>query len=621
MSKFVLILNKNCSSDLSEYKSVDVRFRQELSPIMPVAFSEEQYDRLEVFFDRVLPELTDSKDISISVKINEKEINELDFSIIDTGKKLVIQLNSYISKKIFFNCMGLATISLKIKNNYLNKEKEFFSELISVFVKQGPEKKNITSITDYVFNHSPFISNTQFSGELFTDEPGNKAESNFNDISYLKKLIDIYTRNIQYFSANSLHSISTVSSIEPFEKITSISSETIAYISSHPEELLPAKSNTGIKFRNNYYVPKHTLVKKKIKISENYENIVILSFIGMLSREFDNIFSPLKSINHYDTKTIKKIGDYEFAATRQLSSIENASAISNKLLHLKNKLNRIYNIYRLILSDVNEIPIKGTPKSTFFFQKIIAYRQIYELILDYFNRRKQGLSAQEFIINLIEKDQWYEYYTLLKICETMESCGYKLVGKDSIKWWKETEYFKKSFENVYFFSYGDTSISLFYQPVIKEYLTKYSNLELYRSSKWYMYSDYYSKNNLEFSSRKLDVYTPDFIIKYTYKSGNSGYLILDSKYSSTENVIRNELVKLLFKYIASISCVKKHDEKFGLVMLCGKYSSEHCRFHNVPNPVSEEISKYIDLIELREYNMENSEIDKLKEILLQLRSK
>ena len=81
--------------------------------------------------------------------------------------------------------------------------------------------------------------------------------------------------------------------IAPFEKLRDITPNTMVYISTHVDELQRVNINSGIKFNNQFFQPKTTLVKSVQYTTDIYENRVIVGFILKIIVELGEMLSQL----------------------------------------------------------------------------------------------------------------------------------------------------------------------------------------------------------------------------------------------------------------------------------------------------------------------------------------
>ena len=77
--------------------------------------------------------------------------------------------------------------------------------------------------------------------------------------------------------------------VDSFEKLQSISSQTIQYIIQHTDELRPVNFNTGITINKQNYQPSKTLISSTIESTDVFENQIIIGFIKTILTELSKM--------------------------------------------------------------------------------------------------------------------------------------------------------------------------------------------------------------------------------------------------------------------------------------------------------------------------------------------
>ena len=103
------------------------------------------------------------------------------------------------------------------------------------------------------------------------------------------------------------------------------------------------------------------------------------------------------------------------------------------------------------------------------------------------------------------------------------------------------------YNNTFVFTKQETKLTLFFQPVIFGNDSTINGISLYRNTSTNAQQDVRKKGG--------DSYTPDYMIKIE-KSGITNYIILDAKFSTTENIRIHQLQELVYKYLFSISTLR-----------------------------------------------------------------
>lgn len=464
------------------------------------------------------------------------------------------------NKKPFLGCYGIARLSIII-NGF-----EYTSPYISVFIKEENYNKDIDCMIEYIYNNcEQYLYEEHKNNRMANDVFYNGDTSIQAKIQLLNEIVENLTTLFPLFKNSPYSKLINKNIIAPFEKLRDVTPNTMVYISTHVDELQRVNINSGIKFNNQFFQPRTTLVKSVQYTTDIYENRAIVSFIL-------NIIVELKEMLSIVEKSLLSIG-----ACRKVNGyIESKYYIYQKskkalekyrtdIIGLLPKFNVIYFNYQKTL-NVSKLQLTSTPNFTNVFKNIIQYRQMFEIMYKWFNSGRYNLAKEEFILSFISTSKIYEYYCLLKISNIFISAGYELKTEYSFTYSEDDYYKNVRYNNTFEFYKGGVNITLYFQPKIYSGILKENRnkISLFRCSSFGI-----SKFNK--SNKKNCYYTPDYLIKINNSSGDI-YYVLDAKLSQKYQVVKNQLQDLIYKYLFSLASFNQNDSIMGLLILCGKIS-------------------------------------------------
>lgn len=244
----------------------------------------------------------------------------------------------------------------------------------------------------------------------------------------------------------------------------------------------------------------------------------------------------------------------------------------HKLSDITEELKKLYKQY----SDLFGLESKALatlPRKTKTFQEIMPYSKAFEVIIKWFQFGEYSMEKDKLILQVKTLDKLFEYYCLFKLLELFTSNGY---GKENIDvpaykfdYTAADDYYQneKDVANTYLLRKSDTSVTLYYQPVISS--IRFENgISLYKTVK-----------------TNHPYYTPDFVLKFTHDDGNEEYAVLDAKFSSRQNILKNSLPDVMKKYSNDMSSAKDNNAPRMVWILQGRVNSSEnsiCRYHNSP---------------------------------------
>ena len=191
-------------------------------------------------------------------------------------------------RRIFLDCYGFAELSFTLILDD-GTERYLISEYLPVLVQRGKLNEKVKAMVSYVYEHQESL--------LLNGEPRPRNMANLKENGYrslaaqiilAEEIAAIYEASYGYFKANSRFRIKKIATIDRLERLQYITSATLKYIVSHPEQLKTVNSDAGVRIGNCVYQPQKTLSLKNVNSYDIYENRVILSF---LRKMIDEVFA------------------------------------------------------------------------------------------------------------------------------------------------------------------------------------------------------------------------------------------------------------------------------------------------------------------------------------------
>lgn len=499
----------------------------------------------------------------ISMSINGVDV--ITNNLVKDNKLELIPTYSFLSKynfdKPFADFFGFIQIEIIIGSQ------SWFSEFLQILLPENEFTNDLKAMARYVANNQDALLVTDSPSLSFTNSPNPDSDPP-DTLATLNKtletIIHVYERHIGYFKGHAETKLIQIQKRDNFEKIKNFSGHTLSSILQNPGELIPVTYSTGLTDGWHYYQPLHALVADNVQSRDTYENSVILSFLSHISQKIILVLNDVQNLLDQDL--------YESKIQGYISSIDAIwtslhGRLSNEIEHLKNiktKIEQLLVIYRRLL-PVKEMQIISMPQANQVFLRVPTYRLFFELIGQWFSLPQFNLKKEILIFTFLLNSRLYEYFVLLSEINAIISQGFKPVRNSKFDWsLTEKNIIPEDdfFANTFTFIKEDTTVTLYFQPVVGGHQQIDDNgVELRRITTL--------KYNSE--ARGGYYYRPDYIIK-VQNSSSAEYTILDAKYSKYEVVRSQYAAELAFKYLMSIRCCKNTDQLRGLHVYYGKRS-------------------------------------------------
>lgn len=335
----------------------------------------------------------------------------------------------------------------------------------------------------------------------------------------------------------------------PLEQARNVDARQIAWLSKNPYVLRESKRQTGISYDKNYYVPIKMLSMTKKIDNDTYENIAILTFLKELPKSLNKILMALEEEQtRLQSEKSKYIIPPHLGNNYELTTFNFILLMLNRLerqMALLQKL--IYDYHELYESYVNILYCRPQerfilPHSTPVFSGYRHYNIAFQCMMEWWvGYRDFLLEGEQYILRLKKVSKIFEFYCLVNLIYGIQAQGYLLIQSERFNYGEN----EPLVNNIYTFQskYTNTTITLFYEPLIYSNPSKNKAFDLYKLKR----NEYY------------DYFAPDFLIKYESKDyPRSLYGILDAKFSTLKTIRKITIKEVAYKYLLQIGSTSSH---------------------------------------------------------------
>lgn len=492
--------------------------------------------------------------------------------------------------KPFLQSYGAIIIELELDG------KQFFSKSIAVMVSNTEVNNSVMNMIEYIYsNCENYLYEEHKYSSILSGIKKNDTISLEAKIAFLQQTLDIYKRSYQYLKTNPYSKLERTEKIDTFDKLQSVSQQTIRFITHNIDELAAVNYDTGIRFHNQYYQPNRVLIECNSYSYDVYENRVIIGFLKTLVLEINNTIKSLSEKTSRKSKSTTSDGYYNSMYQIFSRSIKKIDGYVASLRSLQNSYQQLYYSYSKLFNISADL-VTSLPVITSVFRSINAYRQIYNVIQKWFSIGNYDLGKDELLLSFISTSQIYEYYCLIKMLCNINSTDFDLVESKRISYRVSNSFYcDTKYNNTFVFKNDTIKLTLFFQPVIYGDDKALNGLNLFRNT---------SSDSKKGSNNRGKTYNPDYIIKAEYGDGND-YIILDAKFSTPENIRLNQLQGLVYKYLFSISTLDEKDRLLGLYILCGKRLGKDGKdiIHDLAKKIGRSVIPFAEILVVNGVNM------------------
>jgi hypothetical protein len=486
----------------------------------------------------------------IDITITAPEHSEIFLLLGDYEIKLRYNNGQYHAKKIspFVNTLGTTCFNLDVSG------KNIESRAVNVFCSKLTYDKAVQFLR-YLSVETPEIAQLCFS----TSKLGSDGKNSNLDIITRKleaglKVLTYLTKHAERFKRDPIYVNEASSEVENYHKHTTIDADSIAYLATHPDQLLKSDSyHCDLVLEGRHYEINNIAKRTARKNLDIYENRVILSFIENFYYFLQEARKNLEAGAKTGQEIIVNNGDSYFSFDRMLKDSGLILSMHSKKIEKGIQIcSQLLKLFRQLLpcTLLNTETYKPRPSP-----KVLAkahYKDTYGFLKHYYFAEEPEWSGSMDFFGLRNLSKVYEMVCLFRLIRSLINQGCRLNAVDYIEI-KNSEVVSRTNNrpvnepyNYYNFKIGDKLIEFYYEP----------RIPLYRSS--------LSTN----SFRLVDVvnyrvgrtWMPDFLIRIL-DDGVSSYHILDAKYSTEVlvNETNGHLDKCIRKYVNGIKILGEDD--------------------------------------------------------------
>lgn len=450
------------------------------------------------------------------------------------------------NSSLFLLTYGMTEIIVHVEF-FDGDEQYLFTEPLSVAVRKEYEKsiESLYEMLNVIYHKDDML--------LYQSKPDNrrrqidiynKADNRLEvEIDELRLILQTLQKNFPYFLKNSCQLTETKYCVDSLEKIRSLEAKNIQYIVTHPEELNETYNSNGIYINNNRFIPRKTLVGVSEYTRNTYENRIIVSFIWTVLTHIkirkEEITNLLKK-NEIDVHTKAEAKKDYVLCTKIIQQYIKITytRYEEKFIEFQKQFSAIYSQYCLALVKETTI-LNKVPEPTPTFLEIYHYRNVFQLINQWFGNSKFRVPQNNILLQFSNADRIYEYYCLLGLYGSLLELGFEEIYERREAYKYKVNYTK--FENTeqantFYFKKDRMYVTLYYQPVIYSDQTSTTNsIDLFRTDRFF--------------------YTPDFILKRVV-GNKTTYAIIDAKWRNRNTLLDKKkeggMQDLVYKYLYSV---------------------------------------------------------------------
>lgn len=455
----------------------------------------------------------------------------------------------------FLTCFGAVRIEM------LHNQQYYYSESIAVMVSNTDINNNVMQMIEYIYeNGEKYLYEEHQHAMIASGTKPDDVVSLEAKIRFLDKAAAVYHDAYPALKTNPYAKLKKTTGVDTFDKLTGVSSDTLRYVTTHAEELTPANYDTGIRFNGQYYQPNRILIEKNTYSNDVYENRII---VGFLKTIVEDIRQDIRQLHQYTARL-----RHPAAAAGYINSMiqifsRNEKRINLYIARLQNLQTRYQKLYYVYsnLMGISPASVRSVPQFTAVFRSMASYRQLFEVIRQWFSIGSYDLNQEDFLLTFIASDKIYEYYCLVKMLNYLDDHMKRQTADRYLYPQRYPGDEEVRHANTFPFTnqQGDR-LTLYFQPVIYGQRSAVNGIRLYRNTSTTSRSEGSSTGNF---------YTPDYLIRFE-SGGQTRYLILDAKFSTSNNIRLYQLQELVYKYLFSLSPLDTNAQIAGLYILCGK---------------------------------------------------
>ena len=364
------------------------------------------------------------------------------------------------------------------------------------------------------------------------------------------------------------------------------------WVSQNSNVLQLVHRQTAIEVEDRHYLPRRIETSRLTRSYDAYENRAIVSFIKHLLGALSAIESALEQQVVESDRINGIVGSAKGEEGYVLSALiveRSKAALSHasigRVQGLRRRTMAVARFLERMWPDVS-VPRSGfrRPRRTRVFQELSAYRAVYRLIEVYLNTGDCTLEREGLVLRTPRLDRIYEYYALNRLLDALMRAGFGPDGRygnpsENFVYSLKDRYYRNETRvaNTYHLARGETSVDLYYQPVLYGDGREENGISLHRTTGAFPFGAVREGDRTSY-------WTPDYLLVVHGKQGATRAVILDAKYSRVWSVIdrhpgepysgetlqRSRFGTCLRKYLLETASSRPGDARPSLWLLCGR---------------------------------------------------
>lgn len=459
--------------------------------------------------------------------------------------------------------------------------------------KRSIDEQELLDMVQTVYEEQPLLLLSVFRKSplsVFTGKDGRLPDAVDTQLALIERCLRVYNRQYSGIRKVLKFKLQSYRYVDRIDKLTGLTPETLAFMAQNPQYLVEIQKKRGIRYKGKVYLPEKTLVTRNVADYGTYENCYILSFLKMLMYTCEKLKIHLKlaaeDALQRERRAQIKSQKMDFAALAERYQ----SQMNQAVRHAKNA-KRLYMMYRTafgLKDNAHVTESVSKPRMTAVFRQIPEYNAFYtDAFEPWFSYGIQigDVPAADvydtFSIAVSTPSTTYELYIVCRWIQYLIAHGYTFDARRAHfagVHEKASRYSDHAYEFVFEKQTGGEPelLTLYYSPSVyipvsvgsdRSVQFNENNVDeyLYRNTR----NSIVSREDHETNGKGAH-YEPDFILKYQKKTVVR-YIMADAKHKEYEEVRKDEMPRLLYKYIDSIRALRTPEMDVRIAGLCAVY--------------------------------------------------
>lgn len=256
-------------------------------------------------------------------------------------------------------------------------------------------------------------------------------------IALLERLLVTFEECAHYLRANARFRLVPQSRVDAVEKLRAVTSETVRYVTEHPDELVLSPSGAGLRIGGRTYLPRHVLVESSAKRFDTYENRAILGVLASLGEELRaDAREAADRADKLQVREPDRPGYVSTASPLAKDAAKRLLAYAEALCGLERRTSILFRDYRTMLpAEPLALKLsngKDVLRPTEVFRSIPAYRALFEAISGVQRSEKPVLESEAALITAFGRSRLFELHALFRVLEGLSVAGFRLTASRTV---------------------------------------------------------------------------------------------------------------------------------------------------------------------------------------------